>query len=168
MRQLRSGINFVQGEKMAKRESWDQYFMRMATTVATRGTCDRAHVGCVLVKDKHILTMGHNGSLPGTRHCDDVGHYMVNGHCKRTNHAELNAVIDAASRGISIRGADAFITHSPCLDCWKILTTAKINRTIFKEQYVDSKKFLADLYGLTQRRYHIVNSNGLWEIYTLY
>lgn len=153
---------------MAKRESWDKYFMRMATAVATRSTCDRAHVGCVLVKDKHILTTGHNGSLPGAPHCDEVGHYMVDSHCKRTNHAELNAVIDAASRGISISGAEAFITHSPCLDCWKILTTAKIHRIVFKKQYTDARKFLADLYRLTNREYKIVTRGELWEIYTLY
>ena len=66
------------------RASWDEYFMDIATVVATRSTCPRKHVGSVIVRDKTILSTGYNGSVRGLPHCDEVGHMMVDGHCVRT------------------------------------------------------------------------------------
>ena len=57
------------------RKSWDTYFMQITEIVASRSTCDRAFVGCVLVnKDHRIVSTGYNGSVAGNPHCDDVGH----------------------------------------------------------------------------------------------
>ncbi len=70
------------------RPSWDSYFMKIAEDVALRSTCDRAMVGAVLVREKHIISTGYNGSPAGLEHCDDIGHLMVDGHCVRTVHAE--------------------------------------------------------------------------------
>ena len=75
------------------RVSWDQYFMNIAREVSTRSTCDRKHVGAVIVRDKMILATGYNGSIRGLPHCDDVGHDMEDGHCVRTVHAEANAIV---------------------------------------------------------------------------
>jgi len=80
------------------RASWDEYFMAIARQVATRSTCDRKHVGAVVVKDRMILTTGYNGSIRGLPHCDDVGHLMEDGHCVRTTHAEANALVQAARK----------------------------------------------------------------------
>ena len=64
------------------RKSWDTYFMQITEIVASRSTCDRAFVGCVLVnKDHRIVSTGYNGSVAGNPHCDDVGHTMRDGHC---------------------------------------------------------------------------------------
>ena len=60
----------------AKRASWDEYFMAIAKQVATRSTCDRKHVGAVIVRDRMIMTTGYNGSIRGLPHCDDVGHLI--------------------------------------------------------------------------------------------
>ena len=88
---------------MAKRRAnWSEYFMAIAKQVSTRSTCDRKHVGAVIVRDKVILSTGYNGSLRGAPHCDDVGHDMENGHCVRTMHAEANAVAQAAKNGVNI------------------------------------------------------------------
>ena len=76
---------------MDSRVSWDEYFMNIARVVATRATCDRKHVGAVLVRDKTILATGYNGSARGLEHCDDAGHMMEDGHCVRTVHAEQPA-----------------------------------------------------------------------------
>jgi deoxycytidylate deaminase len=65
------------GKPVQVRPSWEQYFMRMARHVATRGTCDRKRVGCVITIGKRVVATGYNGSLPGTPHCEDVGHFMV-------------------------------------------------------------------------------------------
>ncbi len=98
----------------------------MAKTVATRATCPRASVGCVIVKDKRVLSVGYNGSLPGEAHCSDAGCLVVDGHCRRTVHAEANAVAAAAKSGIALEGSQAFVTHTPCADCQKLLTSAGV------------------------------------------
>lgn len=114
------------------RPSWDRYFCNLAETVATRSTCDRAHVGCVLVKDNRIVSTGYNGSLPGLPHCDEVGHELHNGHCVRTIHAEANAIIEA---GRDARGATAYCTHYPCHTCAMLLARAGIVRVVYLSEY---------------------------------
>ncbi len=117
------------------RKSWDAYFMDIARQVATRSTCDRKHVGCVLVVDRRIISTGYNGSVPGQPHCDDVGHDMDNDHCVRTVHAEINAVTQAARSGARTQGAHVFVNTYPCWDCFKVLLTAGVTRVVFDSEY---------------------------------
>lgn len=126
------------------RPSWDEYFMQIAFTVAQRSTCDRAHVGCVLVRDRRILTTGYNGAPAGLPHCDEVGHLLIDGHCVRTLHAEQNAIIQGALHGVSIVGATAYVTHQPCLTCAKMLINAGVRRVVYAGNYPDanSQRFL--------------------------
>jgi dCMP deaminase len=125
--------------KSSERVDWDQYFMNIARQVATRSTCDRKHVGAVIVRNKMILATGYNGSIRGLAHCDDVGHLMEGGHCVRTVHAEANAIVQAASRGTSVEGASIFVTASPCFGCFKLIANAGITRIAFGEFYRDEK-----------------------------
>jgi dCMP deaminase len=117
------------------RPTWDQYFIKIAMAVAERSTCDRAHVGAVLVRDKRILTTGFNGSPSGQPHCDTIGHLLVDGHCVRTIHAETNAIIQAALHGVSTKGAICYVTHFPCINCTKTLINAGIARIVFINDY---------------------------------
>lgn len=117
------------------RPDWDTYFMDIASVVASRSTCDRACVGAVIVRDKRILTTGFNGSPTGQPHCDDVGHLLVNGHCVRTIHAELNAIIQAALHGISLKGSTCYVTHFPCHGCAKALANTGLDRLVYGEPY---------------------------------
>lgn len=117
------------------RPEWDSYFMKIAEAVSERSTCDRAFVGCVLVRDKRILTTGFNGSPAGQDHCDEAGHLMVDGHCVRTIHAETNAIIQAALHGVSTRDATCYVTHMPCINCTKALINAGIVRIVFADSY---------------------------------
>ena len=128
------------------RPSWDNYFMEIAFTVAQRSTCDRAHVGAVLVRDRRILTTGYNGAPAGLSHCDDVGHLMVDGHCVRTLHAEQNAIIQGALHGVSIQGSAAYVTHQPCLTCAKMLINAGVRRVVYAGNYPDenSRRFIEE------------------------
>lgn len=121
------------------RVSWDQYFMNIAREVATRATCDRKHVGAVIVRDKAILATGYNGSIRGLPHCDEVGHLMEEGHCIRTVHAEANAIVHAASHGVSIDTATIYVTASPCWSCFRLIANAGIKRVVFGEFYRDEK-----------------------------
>lgn len=117
------------------RKSWDEYFLDIATAVATRSTCDRRYVGCVLVRDKTILSTGYNGSIRGLPHCDEVGHLMENGHCIRTVHAEANAVAQAARNGVMVAGATCYVTANPCWNCFKLLANAGTIRICYKSLY---------------------------------
>ncbi len=119
--------------------SWDEYFMAIAEKVATRSTCDRKHVGCVLVRDKMILSTGYNGSIRGLDHCDDAGHLMEDGHCVRTVHAEANAIVQSARNGVRIEGASCYVTASPCWACFRMLANAGVSRICFGEFYRDPR-----------------------------
>ena len=85
-----------------RRPSWDEYFLKLAMLASERATCPRMHCGCVLARDRFVLATGYNGSLPGTPHCDTDGCIVVNDHCVRTNHAEINAICQAAHHGIDL------------------------------------------------------------------
>jgi dCMP deaminase len=124
-----------------QRSSWDQYFMDIARQVATRATCDRKHVGALLVRDRTILSTGYNGSIRGLPHCDDVGHMMENGHCVATVHAEANAIIQAAKNGVRIDGATIYTTASPCWPCFKLIANSGCTRIVFGEFYRDPRIF---------------------------
>lgn len=126
---------------MKDRASWDEYFMRIAHDVATRATCDRKHVGAVIVRDKSILATGYNGSIRGLPHCDEEGHMMEDGHCTRTIHAEANAVIQAARNGVRIEGGTLYVTASPCWGCFKMCANAGLVKIVFGEFYRDDRIF---------------------------
>ncbi len=113
--------------------------MNIAKEVATRSTCDRKHVGAVIVRDKSILATGYNGSVRGLGHCDDEGHLMEDGHCVRTVHAEANAIVQAARNGMRIEGAGIYVTASPCWGCFRLIANAGIERIVFGEFYRDPK-----------------------------
>ncbi len=112
--------------------------MQIARTVATRATCPRASVGCVLTRDRRILTTGYNGAPRGVAHCTEVGCLMVNDHCQRTTHAEANAVVQAALHGVSLEGATAYCTHHPCVNCVKLFISAGIRQIVYATPYPDS------------------------------
>lgn len=116
-----------------KRKSWDEYFMSISKSVATRATCDRLHVGCVIVKGKQILSTGYNGSISGFDHCDDIGHlYNKDGRCIRTVHAEQNAILHTSKKLI---GATAYVTHYPCENCAKLLVQSGVVRVVYANKY---------------------------------
>jgi dCMP deaminase len=142
------------------RASWDEYFMRIAFQVATRATCDRKHVGAVVVRDRMILSTGYNGSIRGLPHCTEAGHMMEGGHCVGTVHAEANAIIQAARNGVRIDGADIYTTASPCWSCFKLIANAGIDRIVYGQFYRDERIFeharlagieLVDLHDVVDR-----------------
>jgi dCMP deaminase len=113
--------------------------MNIAHEAATRSTCDRKHVGAVIVREKTILSTGYNGSVRGMPHCDDAGHDLENGHCVATIHAEANAIIQAARNGVNINDAELYTTASPCWSCFKLIANSGIKRIYYGEFYRDEK-----------------------------
>ena len=141
------------------RASWDEYFMAIGRVVAARSTCDRKHVGAVIVRDRIILATGYNGSIRGLAHCDDEGHMMEDGHCVRTVHAEANSIVQAARTGVRIDGADIYVTASPCFGCFKLIANAGLSRIVFAEFYRDERIFtLSKALGITLEHLPLVTS----------
>jgi len=118
-------------KKLDHRLDWNEYFMAHAYLASNRSSCDRLHVGCVIVCDNRIVTTGYNGHIKGAPHASVV----KNGHEQMTIHAETNAIADAASRGIKLKGATTFVTHYPCINCAKNLIASGISEIIYGEDY---------------------------------
>ena len=120
---------------MKKRIDWDQYFMIQAALLASRSTCKRLSVGAVLVRDKRIIGSGYNGSVAGDVHCIDEDCCLRDGHCVRTIHAEMNALLQCARFGTSTDGASVYVTDFPCLQCTKSLLQAGITQINYLRNY---------------------------------
>lgn len=123
------------GHTKPARPTWDRTFMDHAFVAARRGTCPRKQVGAVVVDNNRVIASGYNGSVVGMAHCVDVGCDMVDGHCVRTVHAEMNALCQAATSGVSIAGATVYTTASPCWECFRVLVNAGVHRFVFAEVY---------------------------------
>jgi dCMP deaminase len=119
----------------AERPSWDDYFMATALLLSSRSSCERLHVGCLMVSSgphpNRIVAAGYNGFLPGAPHDSKIR----DGHEQATVHAEQNAVADAAKRGITLQGAVCYVTHFPCVNCAKILASAGIAEIRYRHDY---------------------------------
>lgn len=130
---------------MDTRPEWNEYFMTIAHQVATRSTCLRRKVGAVLVKEKRILATGYNGAPRGMRHCAEVGcireeQKVPSGtrhEICRALHAEMNALLQAATYGIRVEGADIYCTTQPCVLCAKMLINVGVKRIFMSEGYPD-------------------------------
>ena len=123
---------------MQERIPWNQYFMAQAMLLSLRSTCTRLEVGATIVRDKRIIAGGYNGSVSGDVHCIDGGCYMIEGHCVRTIHAEMNAILPCAKFGIQTQGAEIYVTHFPCLPCMKMILQAGIKKVYYLEDYRNS------------------------------
>ena len=148
-----------------KRPSWDDYFLKVAMLVSERATCPRMHCGCVLVKDKQILSTGYNGSIPGDAHCEDEGCMIVDKHCVRTIHAEMNAILQCSSHGVRTAGATAYVTNMPCTNCSKALITAGIKEVVIFSDYHDTlaEQFFKNA-KVKIKRLHMPDSNIHYDL----
>jgi len=144
------------------RDDWDVYFMNIAKQVATRATCDRLHVGAVIVLNKTIVSTGYNGSPKGLPHCDDVGHLLkdMGGRqsCVRTAHAEANAIAQAAKTGARVWSGTIYTTASPCYDCMKLIINSGVQRIVCGAPY-------ASRYGLSNDVAELARDAGLEVVF---
>ena len=123
-----------------ERISWDEYFSKIVVATSERSPCERLHVGCLLVKDNRIVSQGYNGFLPGCPHESIVR----DNHEQATLHAEQNALMDCAKRGVSCDGCTAYITHYPCIICTRLLLAGGIKKIKYVNDYKNDelvKKF---------------------------
>jgi len=152
-----------------ERPSWDEYFMDIARLVSSRSTCMRRQVGAVMVKSKHVLATGYNGTPSGITHCSETGclrdqlkvpsgerHELCRG-----LHAEQNAIIQAARHGIDINGATLYCTHSPCIICSKMLINAGIKQIVYIHGYPDQMSL--DMIGEAGINTRVLAASGTKE-----
>lgn len=116
------------------RISRDQLLIEVAKLMAQRSTCNRAHVGAVIAREGRIISTGYAGTPSGLPHCTPEN-CNASAPCHRTVHAEAGAIAYAARNGIAVEGATIYCTHSPCLECAKILINAGIRKVIYDQAY---------------------------------
>lgn len=128
-------------ENNDKKISWEDYFMSISLLVSCRSSCQRLHVGCVIVDDEHrIVSVGYNGFLAGVEHKSRIR----DNHEQNTIHAEQNAISYAAKNGVSVNKCDAFISHYPCINCAKILASSGIKHIYYHKDYKNDN-FVKDI-----------------------
>ena len=146
-------------------DKWDNRFMEMAQLVSTWASCYKLNrkIGCVIVKNKRVMTTGYNGAPAGVKTCVERGECLREklGIASGTQHeicyathAEQNAIIQAAKLGVSIDGATLYCTHQPCVICAKMIVNAGIKRVVYREGYPDefSREIMNEA-GLTVEKY---------------
>lgn len=123
------------------RPSWTEYFKDIVLCTAKRSSCNRLHVGCILVKDNRIISQGYNGFLSGHPHTSIV----ENDHEISTIHAEQNAIIDCAKRGVNCNNSIAYVTHFPCIHCTKMLVQAGVKEIYYINDYKNNIELIQKL-----------------------
>ena len=113
------------------RPTWDEYFKQLVTITASRSSCEKLNVGCILVNDNRIIAQGYNGYISGCEH----NMIIRNGHNIATIHAEQNTIVDCAKRGVSCNNCTAYITHFPCYNCMKLMVASGIKEIKYIEDY---------------------------------
>jgi dCMP deaminase len=118
-------------ENLKTRLEWDEYFMSIALLASCRSPCQRLHVGSTIVKNNRLISMGYNGFIPGAPHISRV----EDNHEQSIIHSEINAITDCAKRGTSLEGAIIYVTHYPCINCFKSIAACGIKEVIYLEEY---------------------------------
>lgn len=144
---------------------WDVRFLRLAHEVAKWSKDPSTKVGCILVKDKKVISMGYNGFPAGIS--DDLSRLEDRSiKYEMTVHAEVNAVTNAALYGLSTAGSTAYVTFSPCSRCAAVLINAGIStvvisaHTIIPDRWLDNFRLAAGLLNEAGVGYEIIDPNN--------
>lgn len=117
---------------MPKQEQLDTRYLRMAAIWAENSYCKRRQVGCLLVKDKMIISDGYNGTPTGFENeCETP----ENTSKSYVLHAEANAITKVAKSSNSSEGSTLYVTDSPCIECAKLIIQAGVRRVIYAREY---------------------------------
>ncbi len=116
----------------SKQDKLDLRYLRMARIWAENSYCERRQVGCIVVKNKMIISDGYNGTPSGFDNvCEDeqglTKPYVL--------HAEANAITKLARSENNSDGATLYVTASPCIECAKLIIQAGIRRVVYGEKY---------------------------------
>jgi dCMP deaminase len=118
-------------ETQKERINWHEYFLSVALLASCRSPCKRLNVGSVIVKDNRVISMGYNGYISGAPHISRV----ENEHEQSIVHSEINAITDCAKRGVSLDKSIIYITHYPCINCFRAIAACGIKEIYYIEDY---------------------------------
>jgi dCMP deaminase len=113
------------------RINWHEYFLSTAVLASFRSPCKRLQVGSVIVKDNRVISMGYNGYISGAPHISRI----ENDHEQSIVHSEINAITDCAKRGVSLDKSVIYITHYPCVNCFRAIAACGIKEIYYIEDY---------------------------------
>ena len=114
-----------------ERLNWDEYFMSIALLASCRSPCQRLKVGSTIVKENRLVSMGYNGYISGAPHISRI----KDDHEQSIIHSEVNAISDCAKRGASLQGTKIYVTHYPCLNCFRTIASCGIKEIIYLNDY---------------------------------
>jgi dCMP deaminase len=136
--------SYMNTSNTRQRPSKVEYFLTMAELVATRSTCVRRMVGCVLIdKYKHVIATGYNGTPIGLPHCLDV---PCSGSREKSGekldecfsvHAEQNALLQCRN---VMEIEECYCTTLPCIHCLKMIMNTSCKKIYFIEEYKGIEK----------------------------
>lgn len=118
-------------DQLKTRLDWDEYFMSIAFLASCRSPCERLNVGSTIVKNNRLISMGYNGYIPGAPHISRV----YDNHEQSIIHSEINAITDCARRGVSLEDSKIYVTHYPCINCFKSIAACGIKEVIYLDDY---------------------------------
>ena len=124
-------LSIIKNYKNTERLDWDEYFMSIALLASCRSPCKRLNVGSVIVKNNRLISMGYNGYIPGAPHISRI----QENHEQSIIHSEINAISDCAKRGVSLENANIYITHYPCINCFRSIAACGIKEIIYLDDY---------------------------------
>lgn len=135
-------IKNYKADQLKTRLDWDEYFMSIALLASCRSPCERLNVGSAIVKNNRLISMGYNGYIPGAPHISRV----EDNHEQSIIHSEINAITDCARRGVSLDGSKIYVTHYPCINCFRSIAACGIKNVIYLEDYNNNPiiKYLAN------------------------
>ena len=124
-------INIKNIQQDNTRLDWDEYFMSIALLASQRSPCQRLNVGSVIVKENRLISMGYNGFISGAPHISRI----IDNHEQSIIHSEINALADCAKRGVSLANSKIYITHYPCINCFRSIASCNIKEVIYLYDY---------------------------------
>lgn len=110
---------------------FDNLYINIAYLISKESKAERLKVGCVIVRDDRIISYGYNGTPSGMDNTCEKNNVTV----PEVVHAEVNAVIKLAKSTESIQGCIVYVTHSPCVECSKLLAHSGISELVYHNEY---------------------------------
>ena len=121
-----------------KQDRLDRVYLKMAKEWSENSYCQRSKVGCLVVKNKTIISDGYNGTPSGFPNiCENEDNETV----PTVLHAEANAITKLARSNNSSEGSTLYVTLSPCFECAKMIIQSGIVRVVYLEQYRKTESF---------------------------
>lgn len=110
--------------------NWDARWLQVADHIATWSKDRSTQVGCVIVGNANqVLSMGYNGFPRGVNDDIEERHDRPDKYLW-TEHAERNAIYNAARTGTALAGSTMYLPWYPCADCARAIIQSGISTLV--------------------------------------